>query len=166
MPGHTRQPLPQTPPPPGSPPSWLEELNGFQGMRAGGQALGAGMDGPCDPGSHLFPPLGSRNDTLLSFLPGCGGQMSLLLNAGEPGVSSESYPRPCRGQGRPGPWLLQGERKREWQQPGPCMLGLGAAPSRVPAVPRDPENVLSLVCQLRKKNIPCHWKPSLSRDTP
>ena len=78
--------------------------------------------------------------------------MNLLLNAGEPGVSSESYPRPCRGQGRPGPWLLQGERKREWQQPGPCMLGLGAAPSRVPAVPRDPENVLPLVCQLRKKS--------------
>ena len=50
-PGHWRQPLPQTPPPPGSPPSWLEELNDFQGIRAGDQALGSGMDGPCDLGS-------------------------------------------------------------------------------------------------------------------
>ena len=117
-------------------------------MRAGDQALGAGMDGPCDLGPVTCFLFWVVEMTLPSFLPGCGGQMSLPLNAGEPGVSSESYPRPCRGQGRPG------------------MLGLGATPPGVPAVPRDPENVLSLVCQLRKKNIPCHWKPSLSRDTP
>ena len=48
-----------------------------------------------------------------------------------------------------------GAKKRGWQQPGPCMLGLGATSSGAPAVPRDPENVLPLVCQLRKKSNPC-----------
>lgn len=52
--------------------------------------------------------------------------MNLPLNAGEPGVSSESYPRPCRGQGRPGHWLLQGDRRRGVATTWPRLLGHGA----------------------------------------
>ena len=66
--------------------------------------MGAGMDGPCDLGPVTCFPVTCFlfwvvEMTLSSFLPGCGGQMSLPLNAGEPGVSTESYPRPCQATG-------------------------------------------------------------------